>query len=629
MSFLRRFPLILPILFLFFFFFSLCLHRQEGTFKYKVLLLGSDKSKAEKDYTSLIEEMLLSWNIPYEKINNSRLSKEIFLKNGKFQFTTVIVTKNFDEFEKRELKLLKRFSHNYGISIVSFFSFIDERGKEIFGLEEVSKDKLKSIAIKMRKREDFLCGDFNLNENFLGKELIKLKTRKAVVILESKRIPVFLYYRYGKGFNYYFNISPEAWKITDGKVVFLRRAIFKNSGNGFIYFGLEGVCALRCDDPLRNIAWEDDQSYQKFYYRRMGKKDWEELLKVLKKHDAGMSLAVVTGFKDDGDRRRGEIYVNGEKVERRICGRIYDSKDVKYVFNTREKKGVFLDYEEEFEGLKYALENYKNLDIQQHGFVHLNPDLSWCNATDKYTNFLWGVEFYNGILKGDVSEDLQKIALEEGYNRILKWFKREPIIFVPPGLLVSGNSQKILKDFGYKYYFDKFTLKKLVNGNYRDLSFVPVVPIKEIEWGVYPSYIRSFSTLPTILGLHDVDFTYFGIDWFDNFLSLWRKSGVRKFISLGALLNMLSTKIDAEFDGEEIKLNLDISEASGPKNLDSSRFFSDKEMILNLKLPERWVEKLGEETVEIVIPPFKERVAYKENIILNKLKNYRFSRDLR
>lgn len=132
---------------------------------------------------------------------------------------------------------------------------------------------------------------------------------------------------------------------------------------------------MRCDDPLRNIWWEDDQSYQRFYYKRMEIRGWEELIKVLRKNDAGMSLAVVTGFKDDGEKGRKELYVKGEKVEKRICGQIFDSKDVKYVFKIKYRRGAVLDYQKE--GIKYALEDYSNLDIQQHGFVHICPADSW------------------------------------------------------------------------------------------------------------------------------------------------------------------------------------------------------------------------------------------------------------
>lgn len=585
-------------------------YSNDWTFKYQVLLLGDERSEIEKAYTTLIEEMLFSWNIPFQKFTKGTLNNNDFFNGRTVKFTSVIITRNFCRFSDKEIKILKKISKNYGVSIISFFSFADDRSKELFGIEEISEEKIKSISFKMTKKLDFLCENFSQDEVFRGGEFLKLKSKKEGVILESKDIPIFFYNKYGKGINYFFNFSPQAFLIFDGKHSFLLRAIFENSGNGFIYFDFEGICALRCDDPLRNISWEDDQSYQKFHYKRMEKKDWGNLIGVLKKHDAGMSLAVVTGFKDDGEKERGDLYIKGRKIKKRVCGQVFDSRDIRYVYKMKGRKEIILDYEKEFEGIKFALENYQNLDIQQHGFIHVNPEISWCEAPDKHTNFTWGVEFYNYKEKKDISEEYQKLAIKEGYNRLVSWFNHEPAVFVPPGLLVSSNTGEILKEFGYKYYFDGFTLKKLVRGDYRNLSFVYVVPVKDLEWGVKQGYIRIFKTFPTILGLHDADFTYFGVSWFDKFLTGWKKEGVKRFISLGELVSMLSARVYAEYNGQKVKILVDISEPVGPKNLESSNYFREKEMVLHLKIPDKWKKKGGKETLEVVIPPFKDRNSF-------------------
>lgn len=591
------------------------------TYKYEVLLIGGGGSELESSFESSVEEMLISWNIPFRKIEgegrgsgvrSGLLDKGLFRRNNKVFFTTVIITRKFDEFSNDDIKILKEISKKYGVSIISFFSLCDSRGKDIFGIEKLSSEKAKSVAFYMENKEEYLCGSFGKKEAFRGDEFLKIKTRNAKVILESKRFPIFFYNKFGKGVNYYFNFSPRAWNVFDGKHVFFRRAIFQNSGNGFIYFDLEGLVVLRCDDFLKNISWEDDQSYQKFYYKRMGVKDWESLVDVLRNHNAGMSLAVVTGFKDDGERGRGDLYVDGKKIEKRYCGQIFDSKDVKYIFKIKGKE--VLDYEEEFRGLKLALKEYENLDIQPHGFIHLNPEESWCNAPNKHDNLGWGVEFFHLLEKRDIPEKYQKFAVEESYGRILSWFGTEPSVFVPPGLLVSSNTDKVLKEFGYKYYLDKFQLKKFFNGEYKSLSFVYVVPVKWLEWWVESSYKRTFISLPVILGLHDADFTYFGLDWFDRFLTAWKKEGVKRFVSLGEFVGMLSSKIYAEYDGRKVKMVVDISEPIGPKDLETSKFFSKTNMLLTLRIPDKWKRKTGKDVMEIVIPPFKKNKIFKREI---------------
>lgn len=590
-----------------FFLFPSC--STSRNFKYKVLLIGNEESELEKETTNLIENMLLSWSIPYRKIYGEKLRESIFLQDRTVEYTTVIVSLDFKRLSDEEIGILKKISKKSGVSIISFFSFVDDRGKELFGIRNISREIIKSVGFELVKREGFLCSNFKEGDFFRGAKFLKLNSDSSGVILKSKNVPIFFFNRYGKGINYYFNFSPDGWLLFDGKQVFLLRAIVQNSGNGFVYFDPEGVCALRCDDPLRNISWEDDQRYQRFYYKRMGKRDWEELIKVLKKHDAGMSLAVVTGFKDDGEEDRGDLYIKGKKVGKRVCGQIFDSKDVKYVFKLKDRRGAVLDYQEEFEGIKYALERYSRLDIQQHGFVHVNPGDLWCRASDKHTDSEWGVEFYDLKGKKDISEEYQKIAIGEGYRRITSWFGMEPVVFVPPGLFVSSSTPAILKEFGYRYYFDGFNLKKFHNGDYLNLKFIPVLPVKELEWGVYPSYIRVFAYHPTILGLHDADFTYFGIKWFDRFLSGWKKEGIKRFISLRELVIMLSAEISAEYTGKGVKLKVYISGPVSPQNIRSKKFYRKEKIVLTLKVPDKWRGKMGEK-LEIVVPSLEENLSF-------------------
>lgn len=610
MKLIVRFYSVTFAILIFFLFFS-C--KEPRIFKYQVLIIGNEEAELEKDTTNLVENMLLSWNIPYQKILGGEIKEEIFLQNRTLKFTTVIISVDFKRFSDKEIGILKKISKKWGVSIISFFSFVDERSKELFGIRKISKEIIKSIGFEILKKEDFICEGFKEGEVFRGGEFLRLESNPGGIILKSKRNPIFFFHKYGKGVNYYFNFSPNGWLVFDGKQALFRRAIIKNSGNGFVYFDLEGVCVLRCDDPLRNISWEDDQSYQRFNYKRMEKRDWEELIKVLRKHDAGMSLAVVTGFKDDGEKERGELYAKGEKVEKRICGQIFDSKDVKYLFKIKYRRGAVLDYQKEFEGIKYALENYSNLDIQQHGFVHICPLDSWCKASDKHTDYTWGVEFYNLKERKDIPIEYQKIAIEEGYKRLVEWFGTEPVVFVPPGLFVSSNTSEILKEFGYRYYFDGFSFKKFQKEKYINLNFISVIPVKDLEWGVYPSYKRVFAYHPTILGLHDADFTYFGIKWFDKFLSDWKKEGVKKFISLGELVMILSSKIYAEYTGKKVSVTVSIPEPLSPKNSKPLKFFRNGETLMTLVIPDKWTKKAGKRRMGIDIP-FKDNLSYSKII---------------
>lgn len=105
-----------------------------------------------------------------------------------------------------------------------------------------------------------------------------------------------------------------------------------------------------------------------------------------------------------------------------------------------------------------------------------------------------GVEFYTLKERKDIPIEYQKIAIEEGYKRLVEWFGTEPVVFVPTGFF-SSNTSKILKEFGYRYYFDGFSFKKLQKEKYINLNFIPGIPVKDLEWGVYPSYKRVFAKI--------------------------------------------------------------------------------------------------------------------------------------
>ncbi|MGQ9618370.1 MAG: polysaccharide deacetylase family protein [Candidatus Aminicenantia bacterium] len=586
--------------------------------RYRVLLVEGNGSYEEYQNSFFVEKMLISWNIPFDKIKvNQRITSDLLKKGITLLYSTVILSRAGANLNFEEVNLLKNLSKDYGMSIISFFNFPDDRVAPIFGIQEF-------FGLKLSDRFYFTNADTFITKGFGGERLygglyfgiVPLSSIKKYVY--SDEDPVFFSYKYNNAVNYFFAFHPSDWDIYDGRHILLRRAIIQNSGYGFLYFDLEGTLLMRFDDPLGPVVALSDPSGLQYFpsSKKMDRSDWRQTVDVLKRHNAGMSLLVVTGFPDDANSSRGKIFRNGVEITNRACGAVLDTKDLRYQFVSGTRAGKIMDFEEEYMALKEAME-YEGIDIHQHGWTHY--DLHrwvWCESASKNIADLWVREFYHFYNRTDASYSEQWNAIENGYKKIMEWFGVEPAFFAFPANAYSKNTFDVLKNFGYRMAngIDKdfFILKddKFINP-----YFIETTSAKLLQWN--PKTLNKWipRSFPFIVYTHDYELLYFGIDWLDSWFEDFEKMGVRNFITFGELLGYLFSDLEAIVRPElyGMTFTIDISETGGPNNLPSSRFFSTRKMKLLYKVPERWIGKeelKGKEIVEIKIEPFKEKTFY-------------------
>ncbi|MEW6455124.1 MAG: DUF2334 domain-containing protein [Acidobacteriota bacterium] len=607
--------------------------------KYKVLLIPNYESYDETLTSDYVENMLISWGINYDLQEPlEQLTLDKIITNNTLNYIVIIVTKEFSKFSSSEIGVLENVSKNFGVSLISFYSCSDQRSNNFFGIKEKSGTKYV-YNFKIQNNLDFVTDGLN-DRNLKGARVFDIVLNSnALKIVDGEGTPVFFVNQYGKGINYYFNFEPSGWLEIDGRQLLLKRSIIQNSKNGFFYFDLEGTIILRMDDPLSNnvTTWSDTQSYQPFNYKRMDQKDWEETVNVLKEFNAGMSISAVPGYVDDGNPARGRLYKNGVEVINRQCGTEYDSKDMKYIFISGLRAGKVLDHEEEFKGIKNSLESYEKIDIQQHGYTHTEMNRSaLCAASDKYTNSKWFAEFYHLYNGTNVSYSEQWDAIQKGYNKLIQWFDYEPSIFIPPQNAISSNTTELLENFNFKVMstFDfTFLRKKKSFTN----PFIQTHSVKSMYWLANPRLKWIAKTFPMVIYFHDLDITYFGIEWLQEFLTGWKEMGIEIFLSFGEFLGYVLSKVEGEYSYNRgiytLKITVDISNTGGPQNLKSSRYFNKRKIKIRFKIPESWKRFpfyrfgqisetslkspfLNKDIIEFEFNPFEDEVVQSKSLIM-------------
>jgi len=599
--------------------------------RYRVLLVEGTNTYDEYLNSFFVEKMLISWNIPFDKLKvNQRITREL-LKNGiTLLYSTVILSRSSSYLNNEEIQILKVLSGESGLSVLSFFNFPDDRISSLFGIKSFSGLK-SAYRFDLTDADPFITKGFE-GESLYGGHFIGVVTEQSIKKYAlGNGDPVFFSYEYNKGTNYYFGFFPSDWGIYDGRHLLLRRAIFQNSGFGFLYFDLEGTLLMRFDDPLGPVVALSDPAGIPYFpsSKKMDRNDWRKTVEVLKKHNAGMSLLVVTGFPDDAEPSRGKLFKNGVEITSRTCGTVYDTKDLKYQFVSGTRAGKIMDFEEEYKAVKEAMD-YEKIDIQQHGWTHY--DLHrwvWCASPSKYFPDSWVREFYHYYNGTDASYSEQWNAIEKGYNNIKSWFGVEPAFFAFPANAYSKNTFDVLKNFGYRMANgidkDLFILK---DGKFIVPFFIETTSAKLLQWNPYMANIWIPRSFPFIVYTHDYELLYFGFDWFDWWFEQFEKMNVKNFMTFGELMGYLLSEVEAVVRPElyGMTFTIDISNTGGPNDLPSSRYFSTRNMKILFKVPKKWVghkELGGKEVVEIKLDPFKEKKFYVGRFNISEKENWR------
>ena len=386
------------------------------------------------DYLDLISSNNMPYDIFIYKDGNLEMNSLIEDKNLKYSI--IIIAMPLDNISNSSINAIKNASKDYGVSIISCYDYLDPRINDIFGISKVLGDE--------ESNEIRIDGNFLITE---GLEDLTIKNEykskiKKIVINEDVRIvaytfpglsPVVITKRYGNATNYYFAIEQNGF-LEDFNVMhdLVRNSIIENSGHGMAFFNLNGNILLRMDDPGASIKIYSDYCH----YPELNGSDWKNILAILNKYNITLNIGYNSGWVDDGNITRGILYINKTRVDdkNRVCGKIYDSRDVFYIGKEGWLPGKKWDYTNEY---KYLLDaSIKNLvDIAAHGYTHITPNLIlWCNSTKYFSNW-WKVEL--GDMEND-SYDItpsyseQKFIIEKSSSNIKNWFNKSPTTMILP-----------------------------------------------------------------------------------------------------------------------------------------------------------------------------------------------------
>jgi hypothetical protein len=471
-------------------------------------------------------ELLTAANVPFEVMWMERFEIPLrYLVEGDLRkYATIILATPARNLTDRSVEALLLASERHGVSLVAAGDAVDARLRLAFGVRELSPDGDRPVRPLPGSRVE------PLGEGGPGRVV----------------------HRFGRAVNYYFTASGRGYLDGYGPAQpAVREAIRANSGHGMVSVALPGVAVLRMDDALFNgSSFQQDRRWPGALHVRLDEAAWARVRAVLARHEARMSVGVVTGYVDDGDPARGTLYRHRQAVTDRRCGTVYESREMGYVDRRGPRPGRQYDYESEYRGVLAGVREGV-LDAELHGYAHVSPDRAgWCRAPDRETNLEWLMELAPPPGRPTTAED-QRAILEAGSRRIASWFGAPPSTLIPPSHGMNDDTERVARDFGLR----------LVNG--------PFLTLLRPDRVVQNSKVRTFwahwaddgvtgvaleAGYPFTVGLHDRELVRRGADWFDAFLGRWRAAGVTRFVTLRELAAHLGARLSATLAADALSV---------------------------------------------------------------------------
>jgi len=528
-------------------------------------------------------DLLILNAIPYDIIwiDKKETYNKLKFNHKTTSHSLIILASDGRKLPKEIINSIKKANAN-GINIISDISSLDDA-------------LLNYLKIK-RSSESFPVDSLEILENhnviaFHSRYVRGIKSDNGRLYAKFNDKPIVIEIPKGKGKNYILGVTGgELFKQYDFFHKFLRDLIITVSSKGLIYYSSDSKAILRMDDPgSSHRIWLNSPKYDSIDYDIPFSK-WMDIIKILKKQNAKMSIMYTPIFVDDGEENLGKLFYEGKEVLKRKCGNQFLSKEIMYI---KKNPPVIFDFKKSYEAIKYGL-RVKVFEIQLHGYSHLTENINeWCNSGDKKTNVLWLSEYYDAINKKEIDFNEQKKRLKDSYEIIEKLFGKYPDIFSPPAHFYSDKTLEALQLIGIPFM--------------HSLVFYKISPEKIIEMDEIKSAWAHISIgaranlikvgYPVVLGFHDWDFKKHSTNWFNDYLNDWKRKGIKNFISFSEFTKYLNISINSFQRGKYIEGTLTINKDK--KNNPESNYYQENNFELMIRIPEKKaVERVwcGEET---------------------------------
>jgi hypothetical protein len=334
----------------------------------------------------------------------------------------------------------------------------------------------------------------------------------------------------GAGAELISGLDPDDADEAPGVRAVLRRGLLAVRASE-AWFDLEGVVALRMDDPGASVSVHlDGWSYEKAEPRV-----WEEVGDFLEREGARMSIGYTPGWVDDGDPGRGELLVDGAAVDR-APGRVYPSWLVEYRGQTTSSG----DFTAEFAAMQ-ELRRRGVASIELHGYAHVRPERErWAQAPTAHAKVGWYRE-----LGPEVTGLLASLPYDEHPVSLGHALLSEGLGSAPTALLCPGNAcSDEVADHAFGLGLEVVAARSPALPNLGDLSgFVWLREVPDIPL-VWPPDEALASGAPLIGSFHDRDVALGGVGWLEDRLREWRGAGARRFVDIAELTSMLGLALE-------------------------------------------------------------------------------------
>lgn len=556
-------------------------------------------------------ELLSASNIPFDFKYHDDLSFADIISDGVVNYSTIFMSLSEKSMSNGTIDILKKTSHEFGVSIIAAYDRIGPKTMEFFGIDRVNCKRYRLpcvIAVDPTKVNDSKIGsEITFGDGWkitLQKwgfrrhpiRYMKLHLKKfweqvfsylkveittdteVLAFIKGRLDPAILKYHYGKAVNYYISLQADHYLDRFNSMHrIIRELVNKNSGWGMVSINLENTMILRMDDP-----GSCERVYLKGYDTRiLGKEDWHNILRLLKKNHAKLCIMYVPLWLDDANPKNGNLFIKGREITNRKEGMTYYSKDVIFIKRNGDNDNRTYDYHSEFLAIKEGI-FMGCLDIESHGLTHVDTHVDrWYRARDRYKNLKWYHEFRHVHDNCDSRENEQSKLLKESAKAIKEVWDIIPTSVAPSGHEQSRNSERIAHDAGYKLFSSDYnTVIKndmiIKNDKIKSVFFESTRVNSSITKAGYP-----------IVGVfHDYEIVNRGLAWLDSGLNSWTKAGINRFMTFRELVGYLCSTIEACHKDNQIYLSVDISNTGGVSNQADSRYFYRHEMKIEVTLPE-------------------------------------------
>ena len=340
----------------------------------------------------------------------------------------------------------------------------------------------------------------------------------------------------------------------------------------FAFARLERTGVLRLDDP----GASQNAYLETWLYPTMTVSQWRAVQDVLARHNAQMSVGIVVGWVDDGDRERGELWLRGEPLTKRVPGSVYPSRWVRY---QHKATGWIYDVEAQ---ARFFQSHPPRLDFELHGYTHMTPDItSWLAAPDRFRNDDWYREFFVAYARPPRPRSAQEqLAILDaalaGYHEL---FDFPPSTLIPPGHRQSINTAELARSRGLSLMLSRQATILRHGGTFTSR----LVQLADFETD-RPTRRRGLpGAFPIILYLHDRDIVNHSPEWFEEHLKAWRERGIERFITARELAVRLTLVPDVQYNMATNALN--ISLALEKNDAEHLRRFANGTLDFWLQLP--------------------------------------------